>query len=146
VPHLTIGIDPLHGPIITLLVGVSTPRAKALADAGLPRPNPIGVNFLVDTGAACTVIDESLIAPLGLVPTGQAFVETPTTGKTPQPRFLYDVGMMILHSDHNRMFHNLPVIATDLSAQKIGGLLGRDVLALCLLVYDGPARHFSLAF
>ena len=145
-PHLTIAIDAVRGPIIKLLVGVSTPRGIALAEAGLKSPEPIVVDFLVDTGASCTVIDETTMAPLGLTPTGETLVSTPTTGGKAESRFLYDVGMMLYHSDHSRIFNSHPVIATDLSDQGIGGLLGRDVLESCLLVYDGSTKYFSLAF
>jgi hypothetical protein len=53
---------------------------------------------------------------------------------------------MLYHTDNSRLFQSIPVIATDLSRQNIGGLLGRDVLEKCLLVYDGAVRNFSLAF
>lgn len=145
-PHLTIGIDPIRGPIIILLVGASAPRIDALNQAGIPVPPAIAVSFLVDTGASCTVVDQTVISPLGLVPTGETLVCTPTTGGKPESRFQYDVGLMLYHADNSRLFHSLPVIATDLSQQNIGGLLGRDVLEKCLLVYDGAVRQFSLAF
>jgi hypothetical protein len=104
------------------------------------------IRFLVDTGASCTVLDEATIAPLGLFPTGQTLVNSPTTGRQPDARFQYDVGILLYHADNSRMFHSLPVIATDLTNQRIGGLLGRDVLNNCLLMYNGSAGHFALAF
>jgi predicted aspartyl protease len=114
--------------------------------AGLTVPPPITVNFLIDTGASCTVVDQATIAPLGLAPTGETRVCTPTTGGGTESRLQYDVALMLYHTDNSRLFQSIPVIATDLSRQNIGGLLGRDVLEKCLLVYDGAVRNFSLAF
>lgn len=145
-PHFTIAIDPLRGPIIKLYVGVSGPRGKALSAAGLPIPPVILVEFLVDTGASSTVVDAETIAPLNLTPTGATQVHTPTTAGAGESRFLYDIAMLMYHPDNTRVFATHPVIATDFKSQGIGGLLGRDVLASCLLVYDGATGNYSLAF
>lgn len=145
-PHLTIGLDDIRGPIIKLFVGVSTPRRTALQTAGLPVPTPIVVDFLVDTGASCTAVDAATIAPLGISPTGDILVSTPTTGGQPETRLQYDVALILYHADNSRLFGVHPVIATDFGQQNIGGLLGRDVLEKCLLVYDGSNKHFCLAF
>jgi len=40
----------------------------------------------------------------------------------------------------------LPVVAANLRVQGIQALIGRDVLARCLSVYEGSARVFALAF
>jgi hypothetical protein len=145
-PHLTIPIHAVQGPLIELVVGVSLPRATALKATGVEPPSPVTVKFLVDTGASSTVLDENAIAPLKLVPTGQAWVNSPTTGAIPESRFQYDIGLMLYHVDNSRFFQNLPIIATDFSSQKIGGLLGRDILSKWLLVYNGPGDRFALAF
>lgn len=53
---------------------------------------------------------------------------------------------MLLHPGLTLTFGVVPVIASDLSLQGIDALVGRDILARCLFVYDGPANMFSLAF
>ena len=103
-PHLTIRIDPVRGSIIKLFVGVSSPRGVAITAAGLTVPVPIIVDFLRDTGASCTVLDQATIAPLGLVATGETQVCTPTTGGGTESRFQYDVALMLYHSDNSRIF------------------------------------------
>jgi hypothetical protein len=119
---------------------------QAMKAAGQTPPSAITVKFLLDTGASSTVVDEKIIAPLKLVPTGQIMVNTPTTGAASVARFQYDIALMLYHVDNSRFFQNLPVIATDLSGQNIGGLLGRDILSKCLLVYNGLGDRFALAF
>jgi hypothetical protein len=53
---------------------------------------------------------------------------------------------MLIHPRLQLTLHALPVIASNLTAQGIQALIGRDVLARCLFVYDGAAGLFSLAF
>ena len=92
------------------------------------------------------MIDESVVKALNLPPTGQIDILTPSTGATPEKRYQYDVALLLHHSDNSRFFPTHPVLASDFSTQNIQGLLGRDVLNHCLLVYDGSAKTFSLAF
>ena len=145
-PHVTHLSDPLSGPVITILVGVSLNRMNALQQAGLEVPNAIAVNFLIDTGASSSVIDNTVIAPLELSPTGFRQCHTPSTGSTPIDFPEYDLGLMLLHDDSHKLFPSMPIAASDFSMQNIHGLLGRDVLAHCLLVYDGRAKSYALAF
>lgn len=144
-PHLTLQITPL-GPVMDVLVGVSRPRAAALTQAGQPIPNPVAVRGLVDTGASCTCIDPGVLTSLNLTPTGSQPVHTPSTQGTPVNQLQYDVSLILPHPGISYSFHSLAVIQSQLAVQGIQGLIGRDVLDRCLLVYDGPLGAFTLAF
>ena len=144
-PHVTAHIA-AGGPVVELRVGVSLSRANALRQAGLDVPQQMAIRGLIDTGASCTCIDPGCLSFLGLQPTGQTVVHTPTTGGTPHPCNQYDVSIMLLHPGLTLTFGVVPVIASDLSLQGIDALVGRDILVRCLFVYDGPANMFSLAF
>ena len=40
----------------------------------------------------------------------------------------------------------IPAMESALASQGIMGLIGRDVLDRAMLIYNGPAGHFSLAY
>lgn len=144
-PHLTLQISP-GGPLIDLTVGVSVPRAQALRKSAQPIPSPVQLRGLIDTGASGTCIDAPALHGLGLAPTGQIPVHTPSTGTAAHVSDQYDVSLTLLHPRLNLHLGATPVIASHLSAQGIQALIGRDVLSQCLFVYDGMAGIFSLAF
>lgn len=128
---------------------MSEPRAAALTAAAQPIPPIMNVRGLVDTGASGTCIDPAVLTALGLTPSGNTLCHTPTTGLAPELKDLYDVSLRI-YSDVNQpsLYHaTLAVMASHLfAAQGFHVLVGRDVLASCLLSYNGTARYFTLAF
>lgn len=136
----------VEGALLDLAVGPSLLRQEALKKAGQSQLAPMRVRGLVDTGASLTVIDTRIIAALQLAPTGMADVITATTGTIPTQLHQFDVQMSIMHPVMAYSFHVLPVIAAELSFQGFDVLIGRDMLADCLLLYDGRDRRFSLAF
>ncbi len=144
-PHVTQQISP-NGPILDFLVGVSLPRAQALQRAGSPLPGAVQIRGIIDTGASGTCVDSSCLSALGLAPTGQIPIHTPSTSGTPYLSDQYDISLVLLHPRLQLTLHALPVIASTLTPQGIQALIGRDVLARCLFLYDGVTGIFSLAF
>jgi hypothetical protein len=145
-PHLTLPIG-AGGPILELFIGVSSPRADALKAAGQRVPPQVKVRALLDTGASCTGIDSAVLAALGVVSTGTTPLHTPsTTSGTPHVANQYDVSITLVHPLITRTFRAMPVIESHLAHQGIQALIGRDVLSLCLLTYDGVGQTFSLCF
>jgi len=146
-PVLTLQITPV-GPVVPLAVHVSQPRVIALKAANLPVPAPQIVRALIDTGASGTVIDSAVIRALGIAPTGQALIHTPSTGGTPHPCAQYDVALVMLmgRSQMHVISPAIPVIESNLARQGIEALLGRDVLAGGALWYNGHGGTLSLAF
>jgi predicted aspartyl protease len=129
-----------------LYVGVSQPRQKALEEAGEPVPPPVLIQGLIDTGASATAIDPSIIQGLKLQQTGSLPIHTPSTGHVPHQASTYDVCITIPFDGVTFTLGALQVFESSLSVQGIQALIGRDVLANCLFVYDGRANIFSIAF
>lgn len=135
-------------PIITVHIGVSTPRFHALKSSGRPIPSRVTMHLLIDTGANCVALDQTAIAPLDLAPTGRVEVHTPSTDATP-PRFFnqYDVSLVLPASGRMPLvLEALPILEGTFRHQGIDGLLGRDVLAQCALIYNAPVGTYTLAY
>ena len=94
-PHFTSSIDSVKGPVLKLLVYVSTARLAALTKANLPIPSPIQAVGLVDTGASCTSVDTNILTGLGIPPSGQTKIHTPSTGNKPVVSDQFDIGLAI---------------------------------------------------
>ena len=135
------------GPVIDVQIGIAAPRREALIQAQVPVPPPVSCRLLVDTGASSTCVDPTIIQQLNLSPSGIVQIHTPSTniGNAHQC-YQYDVSLMIVHPNLRRVFSAIPVIESTLAHQGIDGLLGRDILSECLLVYNGEIGLFTLAF
>lgn len=147
-PHFTIPVGP-NGPIVKAYIAVSSARRKVLTDAGQPIPAPISVDALLDTGANCTCVDESVLVQLSLTPTGSVDVATPTTGATPAQKDQYDIALIIPDGGTPLVMETIPVVAADLLvSQGFQVLVGRDILNQCVFVYTGRGgvQIFTLAF
>jgi hypothetical protein len=140
-------MQPAVGPIIQVLIGVSSPRQQALTAAGIAIPAPVTGNFLIDTGASGTCVDPDLVKKLGIPPSGSISIQTPSTQGNPHQCSTYDVMLFIPSSASGGHFIEvMPVFETHLSGQGIDGLLGRDVLQNCVLIYNGTTNLFTLSY
>lgn len=146
-PSITVG-NSQAGPILNILIGPSIQLQQVLAAAGAPVPAPINGVFLVDTGASLTVVDASIIAPLRLNPTGTVMCHTPSTAGIAVPMYQYDLMIFMPGAVHNQgwLIDSIPVTASSFAGQAIDGLIGRDIIDRGLLVYNGHAGHFTLAY
>lgn len=152
-PSIDLPLTP-SGPIIPVCIHLSIQRILAMQQAGLSFGNPFLGNGLIDSGASCTVIDSHIVPILGLQPTGTTQIHTPSTGNTLHQCNCYDVSVWFsqipapaqpsiqVHPVHL----TLPVIESDLSAQSIDVLIGRDILDQCHFTYDGKNKRFSLVY
>jgi hypothetical protein len=109
-------------------------------------PQPVFANLLIDTGAFCTAIDATILAQLGIQPTGTANVMTPSTGATPHTFSTYDVELTIPGATPVKHVPALAVVDGSYIAQGHQGLLGRDVLADARLTYSGPDQVVLISF
>jgi hypothetical protein len=134
--------------VVDVFIGVSQARRDALDKANQAIPTLQQARALVDTGATLTAIDRSVISKLNLSPTGTASIHTPSTGQNPHLADLYDVGIFFVHPPRLTFpVYTVPVLEADLLLQGgIQALIGRDILQLGLMIYDGVAGMFSLGF
>ena len=139
-PSFTSAIRDLQhqGATLPLRVGVGIDAEAALRRTGRPIPAAEVVRGLIDIGAGRSLIRTGLPARLGLTPVGVVEIDTPSSvdleAAEYRVRFWFD--------------HTLGLEVTALEApipgDRLGALLGRDVLASAVLVYDGPNNRFTL--
>lgn len=120
----------------------AVPKAveAALKLAKQPVPTPVRVAIHVDTGAASTAVSNGLPGKLGLHPIGSATVSSATTLGVSCPIY-----MLKLVLPKGVVFH-LPVVESSIVFDQFDVLLGRDLLAHGLLVYNGQKNFFELTF
>jgi hypothetical protein len=148
-PHFTLDISP-QGLLLTAWIGVSQARAKALTDANQPVPKPVTVRGLLDTGASITCVDPSVLDSLQLTPKGVVPLYTASTGDEPRNADQYDVSLWVPGASQSHpplSFGTLGVAAIETVA-KLGfqALIGRDVLAQCVLFYNGGMGFFTVCY
>lgn len=130
------------GPQIPVNVQMPQALASLLTQQQKPVPNPISGVALLDTGASISAVDATVIQSLGVSPVGVTTLHTPS-GTSQQNQ--YPVRFEFPGS-------NLPAIETQraigslLQQQGIIALIGRDVLASFVFVYNGPGGFITLAF
>lgn len=147
-PSINANFGP-NGPLFQMLIGISEPRRQAMLKAGIQIPAMVQGTFLVDTGASGTCVDPRLVAPLSLIPSGNVSIQTPSTNGVPVFCNQYDVSVFIpgaAGTDGGFFISALPILETGLSSQGIDGLIGRDIINRCTMIYNGSAGMFTLAY
>ena len=136
--------------LVNVEVAVPPQRAKYRLLGGFPGSIKMTVPGLIDTGAGITCIDPRVRRTLNLTPFNRIPALTPSSGPNPPPSYLYKVDLTIVHpGGHpplNLVRNLLTVVEVNMSHLGTDVLVGCDVLAGCLFVYDGQAGHFSLAY
>src|SRR5262245_58356927 len=102
--------------------------------------------MLIDTGSSRCCVSQGLLAPLSLAPISRIPLHTPSTGGAPIACDLYEVSFMIQHPQSPLFLPIMPVVECCPLTGGAQGLLGRDFLKRCQLVYQGEIQAFSLAF
>lgn len=146
-PSLTVPIG-AAGPIVRIVVSVSSARREALGAAGFKEPEPTIDHGLIDTGASCTCIDPSIVKALGLTPTGTCPIYSASSDTTPDYCNQYDVGLAILmdNSEVHIVSVTIPVVERPLQGHGFIALIGRDVLSHGLMLYNGQMSTLTLSF
>lgn len=137
------------GALVDVQIGFSATQTQRLRSALRPIPQPISTRALLDTGAEATGVDQALIQALGLPTRGSVLANLPAHGGLTFG-FLYDAALTIVHPSANYhldlVIHDLAVLELPLAPLGYQVVVGRDVLALCRLLYNGPRHRFRLVY
>lgn len=129
------------GPRIQVAISPLEAQLKALTDQGRTQPTPLVGWALIDTGASATCIDRQAAQDAGLAVVDSGPMASATHDNEIVPIFAarLDVAGIPQNIDANRAY------GANLAPQGLVALIGRDVLANCILVYNGPDGSFSLS-
>lgn len=128
-----------------LPVQLSVPHDFASPEAGPVTPHSqdyVGL-ALIDTGASVTSVDETRLRALGLRPKAFTDVATASSARVEQP--IYTCVLSFPGTPLPTIPFN-EVIGSNLAGFGFSALIGRDVLANCQLVYNGPEGFWTIAF
>jgi len=134
------------GPVLRVEISVPNSLADLLTRQKRSIPPPKTGFALIDTGATKSGVDKSAISELGVQPVGITSILT-AGGRVEQSLFpahfrFPGEGMDIEFSSvlgvdlREHQVNNQPIIA----------LIGRDVLARLVFIYNGPGGFFTVAF
>lgn len=138
-----------EGALVEILLGWSAAGAQKQRAALRPVPPPLQGRALLDTGAEITCVDGVLIQQLGLPFGGTVAANLPAHGGVTFAA-LHHASLTVLHpsgnSPDNLVVLNLTVLDIAVSSLGYQALIGRDVLARCGFLYDGPKGTFRLEY
>lgn len=135
----------LLGPVLSVSVSIPQALAAFYTRRQIPLPSPITGPALIDIGATRCCVHAPVMSNLGVNPIGVVTSGTPAG----QVRHnLYPAHFTFPATNIEIDFAS--VVGVDLTGQIINGqqliaLIGRDVLAMGILVYNGTTGTFSFA-
>lgn len=133
------------GAVLAVEVNLPQPLIEFLGEQGKAIPAPSAGTALIDTGASMTCVDESVLATLGINPTGLVSLGTaagpverplfPARIAFPEPKLVVDLSRVVAVDLRGQTIDSSPLIA----------LVGRDILHHCQFMYDGSGGFFTLS-
>jgi len=129
------------GPRAQVAIGLAKPMASQWFLQGIALPAPLSGHALFDTGASVTCVDDETARQLGLPIINM--VSIASASHEASQHNVYPISLEILGP--NIIFESIYAVGGPLKAQGLVALIGRDVLRLCTLHYNGPVGQFTLA-
>jgi hypothetical protein len=145
-PNLTFPVAPDRPPVIELVVAVPEEQAESLRAAGRPTPRPVIVPALLDTGARESLISRDIADELGLDRIGGRDVFG-VGGNISVSGDVCAVRLFFAGVPTNLLVHSAPVVAVP-NLNHLGArmIMGRDLLRMCVVIYNGPHSSCTFAF
>jgi predicted aspartyl protease len=143
-PHFTLVVGS-DGPVIDLAVAVSWSWQRRLLARDVVVPSPMTVRALVDTGSDRSAVHPQVLQQLGVPEADSIRVRRPGLGSGFRIRSLSDVRLSIGGLRRRTLWVSTQVIGLEPSTPTVLALIGRDVLELCTLFYNGPRGELTLS-
>ena len=127
-----------NGPLLQVTIHPTQAIRDIIAGEGTSYA-PATVSALVDTGASSSMIDSAIPQGLGINTVGQASLTSAT--HTDVPTQLFDLTFVIMEN----FFKEVRCMEADFEGRPFRAIIGRDILATCILVYTGWTNTFTLS-
>jgi len=146
VPQLALHAQ-ANGLIVDAKIWHSAPRRAEMFKRGMDVQHAIPVTMIIDTGADSTMISDQIARSLRLQVTDQTRMYTANSKGVDETCDICDVELEILNPvQRSWRIPALPVVVRPLLNISMDGMIGRDLLALGVLHYDGPRARFTLDY
>jgi hypothetical protein len=134
------------GPLIPVEISIPEPLQEWCLQQGFPVPPPCFGYALIDTGAAVSAIDEAVLIALDIAPIDSMPLSTPSGNSH---HLVYPAKVSIPSvSVQNAAISRFCGLSIGLGYRRRKTdvmLLGRDLLADFLLLYNGPGANVTVA-
>ncbi len=129
-----------EGAWVELEVAIPTGLENYLRQQSLPIPKPTAGRALIDTGATFSAIDDTIMRALGVNP-----INVVQGGTANGPALQYIYPARFIFTGLGWTFEFTRATGVNLTGTGYIALVGRDVLALMSMVYNGPLGIVTLA-
>jgi len=130
-----------EGPILKAHVAVSEDLEKHFRSSKEPVPPPVEVRALIDTGAAISVVDESVIKQLNLKPIGVKAIRTASSYFEERNEYLVQLLL-----PNNLILSGSVLGGGSKNDPNLGCIIGRNILSKMVLIYIGYCNQITLSF
>lgn len=134
----------IEGPTLEVVIGLPKILQATYTKQKKTIPLPIRGTALIDTGATCTAVEETVCLRLGLSPVG--IVKMCHAGGTAD-RNCFPIGYHFIELQGTPWINAPRVMSAQLGGEKAKYILlvGRDILQHFRLTYNGPRGRMELA-
>jgi len=130
-----------QGPLVRVSITLEENFAQTVVQSGLQLPGPLVGWGLIDTGASHTCIDEAAARRMGLPVIDVVGIASASEAEV--QRNVYPIQVEVVGFPIRLQAPR--AIGAELEGQGYIALLGRDVLQLCTIFYNGPAGEITLS-
>ena len=154
-PLLTLPLTARTGVRVQVRITINRASLLTLRTNRQPVPPPVVVTAVIDTGAERSCVDPAVAIRAALPLYGFGFATAPGTAAHTLPSLggttinsIYQASLAVVHPTQRSDLVVPEIILGTLPLRSFGieGVIGRDVLASCVLVYNGPTGSATLAY
>ena len=144
-PKLRIPIG-AEGPIMELSVWVDRITAHAMIANGLSLPRALNLRALIDTGSDITAIHPLVTQSFSPAVGDRVEVSRPGLDGGPYTAPLHDIRVAFSGPGLRVRWIGITAVGLVPASPGVLAIIGRDLLARCRFLYDGPKAEILLAY